>query len=331
MDAAARPIAVVTGGTGFIGWALCEALRDAGWCVRAVVRPTSSNPLPEGVERYDANLDAAALGDACAGAQVVFHLAGLTRARTYEEFHSVNADGAAEVARAARRADAFFVLVSSQAAAGPGTVDNVRMETDPEAPLSDYGRSKLAGEHAVRAIAGLRYSIIRPPGVYGPRDKDFLVLFRSARRGLLPRLGSASKAYTLIHVSDVVGALLAVARTGREDPAAVDGLTAFIGHSQPVTQGELLQSIARAVDKPRALRLPVPLGVLRVLAEFGELQGAVTGRPAVLNRSRFRELSAPGFVCNVERIADATGWRAAIGFDAGMKETARWYIAEEWV
>lgn len=331
MTRSGAPVAVVTGGTGFIGWSLCEALRDAGWTVHAVVRPSSSNPLPDGITRIDADLDGATLSSAFTGAQVVFHLAGLTRARDYEEFHRVNADGAGAVAEAARAAGAFFLLVSSQAAAGPGTPDFVRSETDPEQPLSDYGRSKLAGEHAVRAIAGLSYAIVRPPGVYGPRDRDFLVLFQGAQRGLLPRLGSASKAYTLIYVDDVVSALRAVAEAGIAGDPAVQAETFFIGHSAPVTQGELLAEIGRAVGRPGAIRLPVPLLVLRILAEIGELQGAITGRPAVLNRSRYRELAAPGFVCSVEKIARAIGWRAAVDLSAGMAGTANWYRSAGWL
>jgi nucleoside-diphosphate-sugar epimerase len=323
-------IAVVTGGTGFIGWALCESLRDSGWTVRAVVRPSSTNPLPEGVERWDAELDAIQMSAACDAARVVYHLAGLTRARTLDDFLAVNADGAHQAALAAHAAGAFFVFVSSQAAAGPGTPARPRTESDSPAPVSNYGRSKLAGEDAVRSIDGLRAAIIRPPGVYGPRDKDFLVLFSAACRGLAPRLGSAAKAYTLIHVADAVGALCTVADAGLSGRPGVAGETFFIGHPEPVSQGDLLDLVAAAVGR-RARRVPVPLVLLRGLAELGELQGMLTGRPAVLNRARYYELAAPGFVCAVDKIAAAIDWRAATGAAAGLEATARWYRAANWL
>ena len=324
------PVAVVTGGTGFIGWALCEALRDAGWNVRAIVRPSSSNPLPEGVERCDAPLDAAAMAPAYDGAQAVYHLAGLTRARKLDEFLKVNAEGARQAALASRDAGAFFVLVSSQAAAGPGTLAQVRTEAHPPAPVSDYGRSKLAGERVLLDIEGLRYAVVRPPGVYGPRDKDFLALFQAAQRGLMPRLGSAEKAYTMIHVDDVVASLRAVATAGVAGETAVHGEAFFVGHPNPVTQGQLLTHVAAAVER-RARQVPLPTPLLRLIAEFGQVQGLLTGRPALLNRDRYRELSAPGYVCSVDKIALAIDWRAAVEIQAGLSDTARWYGEIGWL
>jgi len=324
------PVAVVTGGTGFIGWALCEALRDAGWTVRAIVRPSSSNPLPEGVERWDAPLEAAAMAPAYDGAQAVYHLAGLTRARTLDEFLRVNAEGARQAALASREVGAFFVLVSSQAAAGSGTVVQVRTEEHAPAPVSDYGRSKLEGERVLLDIEGLRYAIVRPPGVYGPRDKDFLALFQAARRGLMPRLGSAAKAYTMIHVDDVVAALQAVAAAGLDGNPAVQGEAFFIGHPSPVTQGQLLTHVAAAMER-RVRQVPLPILLLRLIAELGEVQGFLTGRPALLNRDRFRELSAPGFVCSVDKIAAAIDWRAAVEIRPGLADAARWYGKAGWL
>jgi len=323
-------VAVVTGGTGFIGWALCENLRDAGWTVRAVVRPSSSNPLPEGVERWDAPLDTAAMAPACEDARAVYHLAGLTRARTLDDFLRVNAEGARQAALASREAGAFFVLVSSQAAAGPGTPAQVRTEAHAPAPVCDYGLSKLEGERALPAIEGLRYAVVRPSGVYGPRDKDFLALFRAAGRGFIPRIGAAAKAYTLIHVDDVVVALRAVAAAGTGENPAVPGETFFIGHPVPVSQGQLLSHIAAAVGR-RVRQVPLPTLLLRLLAELGEAQAVVTGRPALLNRSRLCALTAPGFVCSVEKIAAAMNWRASVEIQEGLADTARWYRDAGWL
>lgn len=323
-------VAVVTGGTGFIGWALCEALRDAGCTVRAIVRPSSSNPLPEGVERWDAPLEAAAMAPAYDGAQTVYHLAGITRARSLDEFLRVNAEGARQAALASRKVEAFFVLVSSLAAAGPGTLAQVRTEEHPPAPVSDYGRSKLESERVLLDIEGLRYAIVRPPGVYGPRDKDFLALFQAARRGFMPRLGSADKAYTMVHVDDAVASLQAVAAAGVGGNSNVQGEAFFIGHPTPVTQGQLLTYVAAAMER-RVRQVPLPILMLRLIAELGEVQAMLTGRSALLNRDRFRELSAPGFVCSVNKIDAALGWRASVEIGAGLADAARWYGEAGWL
>lgn len=323
-----RP-AVVTGGTGFIGWSLCERLRDRGTEVRAVVRPSSSNPLPDGIIRADAPLSAEAMAAACAGAGVVFHLAGLTRAPSYEAFLRVNAEGARQAALAARDAGAFFVLVSSMAAGGPGTAERPRRESDPDEPVSDYGRSKLAGERQIEQIEGLRHAVVRPPGVYGPRDRDFLTLFAMASRGVFPMLGSPEVSYSLIHVDDVNNALLRIADAGMAGDDSVERQTFYVGHPEPFRQGDF-PALLSAVLNRRVRRVPVPRAVLRTLSELGEL-GSMLGRPAVINRSRYRELTAPGFVCSAQKLEERVGVRAEIDVERGFAETAAWYRERGWL
>lgn len=327
---ARREPVVVTGGTGFIGWHLCERLHAEGHEVRAVVRPSSANPLPAGAFRFDAALDAEQMSPAFQGARVVFHLAGLTRAPDLETFLHVNAEGARQAALAARDAGAFLVLVSSQAAAGPGTPSNPRAESDLPAPVSDYGRSKLEGERRVTSVEGLRWATVRPPGVYGPRDTDFLALFRMAARGWFPLLGAPDKAYTLAHVDDVVSALLAVGGAGASGSAEVRGETFFVGWPQPITQLDLSREMERIAGR-RLRRVPVPAAILRAIAEAGELQTAISGRPALVNRSRYRELTAPGFVCEVDKIERRLGVRAAVPPADGLAATADWYRTEGWL
>lgn len=315
---------VVTGGTGFIGWNLCARLLEVGHEVRGVVRPSSRNPLPEGVTRLDAALRAEEMAAACAGADVLVHLAGLTRAASYERFLAVNAEGARQAAIAARDAGAFLVLVSSMAAGGPGTAAEPARESDPPAPVSDYGRSKLAGEEAARAVVGLRHAVVRPPGVYGPRDTDFLALFRAARRGVFPLLGSPETAYTLLHVDDMVRAIIDLAGAGRAGEPEVSGEVFYVGHPQPVRQADLAGILAGAVGR-RVRTVRVPRVVLGTMAALGELQARTLGRPALLNRSRYAELTAPGFVCDVAKIEAVVGHRAHIAPQAGFEATARWY------
>ena len=323
-------VAVITGGTGFIGWNLAESLRDSGWEVRAVVRPSSANALPDGVQRIDCELDEGAMAAACEGATVLYHLAGLTRAIDYQSFARVNVEGARQAALAARRAAAFFVLVSSQAAAGAGTPEHPRVESDKPAPLSLYGRSKRAGERAVQEVEDLRHAIIRPPGVYGPRDRDFLALFRGGKRGLCPVLGDAGTAYTLIHVADLVAALRAVGETGVAGIDAVQSQTFFVGHSEPVRQGDFARLLSETFDR-RVRLVSVPRWLLRAIAEAGELSARVTGRPALMNRDRLRELDGPGLVCQVTKIERAVGHVARIDAARGFEETADWYRQHRWL
>lgn len=314
---------VVTGATGFIGWNLCESLRDSGWRVRAAVRPSSRNPLPPGIERRDAGLSRDEMAPVIEGADAVVHLAGLTRAASYAEFERVNADGAAEVARAAADVGAFMLLVSSMAASGPATTARPARETDTPAPVSLYGQSKLAGERALTGVRELRWAVLRPPGVYGPRDTDFLPLFRLGRRGLFPLLGSASTGYSLVHVSDLVVAMVALVAAGIERRVEVEREIFFVGHPEAVTASEMRDALGRVFER-RIRTLRVPRAALWALSQLGEL-AAAAGRPALMNRSRYRELTAPGFVCDASKLEAAVGWRARYGVGVGFDATANWY------
>jgi nucleoside-diphosphate-sugar epimerase len=217
--------ALVTGATGFIGWHLAERLREEGWHVRALVRPETVGSLPRGVERVMARLSADEIAPALATDEVIFHLAGVTRARDRAAFLAANGAATGEVAKAARRAGARLVYVSSQAAGGPGTREQPRREADIDEPCSHYGESKLAGEKAVRETEGLRWIILRPVAVYGPRDRDFLTLFRLASFGLFPVLGSPATPYMLVHVDDLVSLVVRAATT-----AAAEHETLFLAH-----------------------------------------------------------------------------------------------------
>jgi nucleoside-diphosphate-sugar epimerase len=316
------PTAVVTGATGFIGWNIAERLRDAGWTVKAVVRPSSPRAVPAGVERLAVRFEQEALARALDGAAGVIHSAGLTRAPGQAAFDAVNVHLTAEIARAAARVGARLVSLSSQAAAGPATCDAPRTEADEPSPRSAYGISKLAGERVVRECAGLEWVILRPVAVYGPRDRQFLPLFRAARAGLFPVLNASD--YMLVHVDDLISAATSAASAG-----GIAGSTFFVGHPSVCSAERILRAIAGAVGRTyRPLRVPAP--VLSGLAALGELAARV-GIAAPLDRSRLTELRAGSFVCSVARARDVLGFEARIDVEAGFARTAEWYRAQGWL
>jgi nucleoside-diphosphate-sugar epimerase len=183
--------ALVTGATGFVGSHLVERLLGAGMEVACLMRPTSP-PRRTALDGLDVERRIAALDDpdalarAVRGVDYVFHAAGLTRARTLAEYQAVNADGTGRLLEALLAEGAAlrrFVYVSSLAAAGPARSPEPPDESAEPHPADDYGASKLAGEHVVLEHANrLPVTIVRPPAVYGPRDANFLPLFRLAVR-----------------------------------------------------------------------------------------------------------------------------------------------------
>lgn len=314
----------VTGATGFVGWHTVEALLAQGCDVRAVVRPGNRKPVPAGAAVVEADLSADSLARAFDGTEVVIHSAALIRARDAAAFAKVNVEGARAAAMAAARAGARLVLISSQAAGGQGTPDAPRVESDSPAPVNAYGRSKLASEEVVKTTKGLRWTILRPCAVYGPRDHGFLPLFRMAARGLFLVPSDENTSFTLVHVSDLSRAIRLAAISD-----AADGETLFVGHAQPQTGLDVLRAIARAMSRPFTPRhVPVPLFV--ALAKTGDLLWKIGIKPMV-DSGRLAELRAKGFVCSVARARAVLGFEAATGLQDGIVETERWYRQNGWL
>jgi dihydroflavonol-4-reductase len=298
----------VTGSSGFIGGHVVAHFTAHGAIVVPVRRPFQADTL----------------ADALNGVDVVVHLAGVVSALREQEYVAANVDGTRAVAQAARTAGVPMIHVSSLAAAGPASPLAPRSEDDPPAPINAYGRSKLEGERSVAAVDGLRWTILRPGVVYGRRDRALLPVFRLARRGILPLVGRLDAAYTFVHVSDLVRAIAAAV----DRPAIGD--TMFVGHPRPVTTRGLLESVAAAAGS-RGTVIRIPMAVTRVAAAIGDVTGALSGRPAVINSRRYVELASEGFVCRVDRLRDRLGIVAGIDLEKGLADAAAWYRREGWL
>lgn len=160
--------------------------------------------------------------------------------------------------------------------------------------------------------------------MYGPGDKDFLFAFQAAKLGVFPILGDPNRAYTLVHVTDLVRAIIAVG----ENPNA-NGKTYFLGHPEPVRWGAILETLAVLFDKPYR-PLPLPNAVLEVAAQLGQA-GQAFGRVGLINKSRQRDLSAPGWVCDSSAIARELDVHATTAITSGFKATAEWYRDARWI
>lgn len=314
----------LTGATGFIGWHVACRFLQEGWQVRALVRPGSDRPVPQGVDRMRAALDDdTSVRAACAGAAVVVHLAGLVRARSADAFTRVNVDGTRAVARAAQAVGARLVHTSSLGVTGPADPANPPSEDDPARPVNAYGESKRAAEQVVREEDGLEWTILRPTLVYGPRDRLFLPVFRLARLGLFP-IPQPRAVYNLVHVADVARAISHAATS----PRAV-GQVFFVGHPRATAADHMLHAVSAALGK-RYRPFIIPHAVLGVAASVGTLLGRV-GLPVPLDRARLAEIDAPGFVCRVDKARAVLGFEASVELGEGMRQTAEWYRAEGWI
>jgi nucleoside-diphosphate-sugar epimerase len=319
---------LVTGGTGFVGGHLIDALLRAGDSVTALIRsPKKAAGLGErGVRIVAGDLeDPAALREAARDQDVVYHGAGLVAARDEAEFLTVNRDGTAKVLAAASEvSQARFVLISSLAAAGPSPRGGRRVDDESPAPVTAYGRSKLAGEQVVRA-GTLAWSIVRPPGVYGPRDPEFLRVFKAVRLGVVPVFGDGSQQLSLVYAPDLAGALAALGRS-----SGTAGRIFYPCHPEVVSSGELARTIGRAMG--RSVRLiGLPRWVAGAALALTSTAARLTGGTTLLTRDKANEFFAPAWTADPAPLSAATGWRAEHDLAAGAEATGAWYRAAGWL
>lgn len=324
-------VAFVTGGSGFVGGHLCERLRREGATVRALVRPGANTAVLEacGCELVRGDVgDGGIPGRSLEGVDVVFHLAGLTKTLNKDEFVKVNAAGAENVARAVR-ASGFrkrFVLLSSLAAAGPAIDGRPRTEADEPAPVSYYGASKLDGESAVRKIAGAAFdvTVLRPGGIYGPREHEMLEVFRLMRRKGLALGPPRDFLVQLTHVDDVVDGLWRAATS----PAAADR-TFFLNDPRATRLSEVVDEAAKNLGR-RVRRIAAPMWLIHTTAWQYEMIGRLMGRVlSPLTRDKARELAAGPWLAESGAFSAATDWKPKWSFADGLASTMDWYRARQ--
>ena len=333
---------LVTGGTGFIGRHLVAALRAAGQRVACLVRPTSqvADLQAMGVELLQGDLTRPeTLPPAVAGKTTVYHLAGLLEAFRAQDFYRVNVGGTAALVEACAQQPnpPVVVLVSSIAAAGPSREGRFRREEDPPAPVSHYGRSKLAAERAANSFARqLPITVVRPPIVFGEYDRDVLRIFRAVQRGwhLVP--GLRPRRYSLIHAADLVGGLMLAAQHGERmngeprDHARGRGVYFLAGREHP-TYAELGRLMAAALGR-RGLRVVrVPMAAAWVVAMAAEVLARLRGEPEILNLDKMREAAAGSWICCSEKAERQLGFRPPADLAARLRQTATWYQRQGWL
>lgn len=309
MTRAARKIRTlaITGGTGFLGQHLVRMALAQGYDVRALTR--GWKPPEDEIAWVDGALDRPdSLTKLATGADAVIHVAGLINGRTRAAFEAVNVGGTANMVDAARRGGVRrFVHISSLAAREPG--------------LSHYGWSKSKSEKLV-AASGLDWTIIRPPAIYGPGDKETLELFKMARRGFvaLPPPGR----FSILHVGDLCRLILA---TLDEPDSWGETYEPDDGRENGWDNRHFARSLGRLLGK-RTTTMAMPKSLLHIASRLDRLfrRGG-----AKLTADRVGYFCHPDWVVTPGRLPPPHLWSPQVRTVAGLKETADWYRAHGWL
>jgi len=323
---------LVTGGTGFIGSHLVERLLQNGYDVTCLARDLRHPRWLEGMEVRLTQGDCTrpeSLVAAVQGVSLIFHCAGLTKAKHARDYYVVNHLGTKNLLEACARYNpgiGKFILVSSQAAAGPSLDGRPVDDGNIPHPVSDYGRSKLFAEDEARGYKDrFPVVILRPSSVYGPRDTDIYELFRWARRGLTLEMTGGDRYLNLCYVEDLTAALLLSAELKTES-----GSVYFVAEKRAYSWPEfraLLLSTGGV--KARTIKLPYRAAYLIGLAS--EIGSLFTKRPALANRQKVREAAQRYWLCDVNKIENDLRFRAEYPLQKGLELTWQWYRKNKWL
>jgi dihydroflavonol-4-reductase len=324
--------ALVTGGSGFIGSHLVELLLHKGYAVRCLLRKTSSTAwlkdLPITVVQGDV-FDEKALAAAVKGVDYVYHSAGLTKARKKEDYYRANVDGTHNMLQAAlQHAPNLnrFVHISSGTAAGPSPTAAPITEEHHGTPITTYGISKLRAEEDCWKIADrLPLTIVRPPAVYGPRDKDVFEFFATMQKGLQPVVGFGEKYVSLIHVTDLVRGIVMAG----ESPKSL-GQLYFIS-SKKVYGWKEIGQITRAVLGKKALTVRIPEGGVYVVATFAEFFALFSSKPALINFEKARDMVQDYWTSDSSKAKRDFGFEQQISLEEGVRDTIAWCRKNGWL
>ncbi|UCH21893.1 MAG: NAD-dependent epimerase/dehydratase family protein [Deltaproteobacteria bacterium] len=322
----------LTGATGFIGKNLAVKLSKMGHCVRCLVRDLNRAAWMKqhnGLEPIKGDLEHPKtiipyLGDIV----TVFHLAGVNTAKHREEYFRINGEGAGnlfESVLSAGKNVRKILYVSSLAVAGPHTAKYPAQENGEVSPITHYGESKLRGEQLLKEkCKDIPWTIIRPPAVYGPFDKQIFVYFRMAKLGVVPIMGKGKLELSMIHVDDVTDGVILAAFTEKSD-----GEIFHLSDGGVHTWEEIAKLIIKIKGGGKVIRVPSIFG--KIAGVVGDGIAYLSNKPQVINSQKVKEALQDGWVCNTDKIRAHLGFIPNVELENGFESTYHWYRNAGWL
>lgn len=322
--------ALITGATGFIGSHLAGALIREGFDVACLVRNPSNlrylEDLNVRIVRGDCT-DISSLHDAVGDMDHIFHLAGLTKACSEADFFNANVRGTENIVQAVLENNPNikrFVYLSSLAAAGPSCDGKPLKEDCEPMPVSVYGRTKLEGEKIVLAHSkNMPVTVIRPPAVYGPRDRDLLVFFKMVKSGVIPYWGKCY--YSFLYVEDLINGIILSALS-----KDAEGEIFFMSDGNIYSTDDIIEAISDALQR-RPIKLNIPKFVMPLLGFISEKAKGARKGVSIINTDKIKEMRHSQWICDTTRATERLKFEPKVKIKEGTKWTADWYRIHQWI
>lgn len=323
---------LVTGGTGFIGSHLVEALLERGDEVRCLVRKKNDlkwlKNLPVELVEGDCT-QGISLRQVVQGVDLVFHSAGVTKAVHEQTYFEGNAKGTENLIHACLETNpnpGKFIYLSSQAAAGPCLNGGRKKESDRCEPVSPYGRSKRRGEeYCLEHKDQIPCVILRPSAVYGPRDRDVYAFFKILSRRIKPSFTHQEQHISLCYVQDIVQAALLAS-----DAKKSDGEIFFLSDGHDYCLDKIGDFFEEAMEI-RAYQVHIPAWVISGVASFSEFLSLISGKPPLINKGKVEEMMQKNWLCDISKARALLGFEPQFSLAEGLKITYEWYRKENWL
>lgn len=323
---------LVTGASGFIGSTLVDRLLELGeYEVYAGVRGSSNrkylqNPNIRFIEVEFSNPEKLKTQFENEKFDCIFHLAGLTKAKRLTDFDRVNFELTKNLVDAIDANITKLIFLSSFAAHGPGEEVNFTQAkvSDENKPNTAYGRSKLKAENYINENFKGKYVILRPTGVYGPRETDYFVFFQTIDNHIEPYLGFVPQRLTFVYSKDLVQVCI------KAFESEVSGKTYFVSDGKMYLDSEYA-AISKQILNKKTLKLKFPLFIVKWISSFLDMLGRAIGTQFTLNKDKYSILAARNWDCDIEDLKQDLGYEPEYDLQKGVEETIAWYKKEKWL
>ncbi len=332
MDANTKKMSVVTGANGLVGSHLVDLLIEKGHRVKCIVRKTSNLQWlkDKPVEIIDSGLfDRDSLKGAIEGADYLFHVAGLVKAKKWADYYKANVQATESIMEVTSECNPNIkkvVIVSSLTAAGPVLQGEYHTEEVILNPITRYGRSKADQERAAMKFKDkLPVTICRAPAIYGERDTEIFLVMKTYKQGLMTMVGFDEKKVSLIHVRDFVRGLYLAAVSEKSS-----GEVYFISSSEFYSWPQI-SSVFKKVFGKGAINLRLPHFLVYTVAVVAEFFSVFSSKAATFNIEKARDFVQKYWTCDYRKAERDLGFKQEIPIEKGMQETVDWYKKMKWL